>query len=114
MGKYLKYIVFVLLIISAAGYFMFQNQNSGRIFNIYIEGKIVETINLDNVSKPYEITLPHNTLLIEHSGISVKKADCPDKVCIERGKMSGGAPIVCAPAKLYIISSAEEVDAVAW
>ena len=114
MGKYLKYVVLILLIISAAGYFVMVNQTPGRTFSIYIEGEIFKTINLDSVKDSYELSLPHNTLLIEHDGISVVKADCPDKICIERGKMSGGAPIVCAPAKLYIVTSLEGVDAVAW
>jgi len=114
MEKYLKYIVFLLLAVSATGYFAIYRKTDNRIFNIYLDGEIVQTVNLDNVNESYEIHLPHNTLLVESDGISAIKADCPDKVCIKRGKMSGGAPIVCAPAKLYVGASSEEVDAVAW
>ena len=114
MEKFLKYAVIFLLLICTVGTFVMPKNQTSSVFHIYIDGKLYKRINLKEVTSPYEISLPENTLLIEKDGISVKDALCPDKVCIKRGKMHGGAPIVCAPAHLYITSSESEVDAVAW
>ncbi len=44
-----------------------------------------------------------NVVKIENGTVSVTFADCPDKVCVNRGRVSGGAvPIVCLPHKLEI------------
>lgn len=114
MEKYLKFTVVFLLLISIIGFFIMPGHSNGCVYNIYLEGKLYKSINLKEVISPYEISLPHNTILVESDGITVVEADCPDKVCMKRGKMQGGMPIVCAPASLYIQLSEVEVDAVSW
>ena len=114
MERFLKILLFVLLVISlSVTFIIFGNRDEGEIISIYINSKLYETIVLSDVSSPYTISLPHNTLLVERDGVSVTEADCPDKVCIERGKMHGGTPIICAPNALYITNE-KEVDAVSW
>lgn len=44
-----------------------------------------------------------NVVTIENGAVRVSYADCPDKVCVNRGAVNGGAvPIVCLPHKLEI------------
>ncbi|MGN0669443.1 MAG: NusG domain II-containing protein [Oscillospiraceae bacterium] len=44
-----------------------------------------------------------NVVTVENGTVRVSYADCPDKVCVNRGAVSGGAvPIVCLPHKLEI------------
>ena len=114
MEKGLKIFLSILLIVSiGASAVMYIGESGSKIIDIYIDGEIYETVNLSEVTESYEIKLPHNTVLIESDGVAVISADCPDKVCVKRGKMKGGAPIVCIPSTLYI-KYREEVDAVVW
>ena len=44
-----------------------------------------------------------NIVKIENGTVRVAFADCPDKVCVNRGAVNGGAvPIVCLPHRLEI------------
>ncbi len=74
-----------------------------NVAEIYLDGNLIETIDLVKVENPYEISLPHNTILVEHGDISVIFSDCPDKLCVNQGKISNSTlPIVCLPNKLII------------
>ncbi len=56
-----------------------------------------------------------NTITVANGEIRVSAADCPDKVCVRTGGISGGAvPIVCLPHRLEIrvVSADSEMDAV--
>jgi len=115
MEKVLKIILSLTLVICIViSAFIFAGGDEGERISIYIDSELYKTIDLSGVKEPYEMELPHNTLRIESDGVTVISADCPDKVCIKRGKMSGGVPIVCAPARLYIKVEDKEVDAVSW
>lgn len=55
-----------------------------------------------------------NVVTVENGAVRVSYADCPDKVCVNRGAVSGGAvPIVCLPHKLEIrvVDGESSVDA---
>ena len=114
MEKVLKITLSLLLAVSLfATFIIFRNNREGEKINIYINSTLYKTIDLREVSSPYTLALPHNTLLVESDGVSMLDADCPDKVCIKRGKMRGGVPIICAPNALYI-SCEREAHAVSW
>ncbi len=114
MERALKIILLLLLVVSlSATFIIFRNNVEGEKINIYINSELYKTIDLKKVSSPYSLSLPHNTLLVESDGVSIIDADCPDKVCIKRGKMRGGVPIICAPNALYI-SCEREAHAVSW
>lgn len=54
-------------------------------------------------------------LLLENDGVTVTSSDCPDKVCVETGKITrAGQSIVCLPAhiSIEIQGSAAELDGV--
>lgn len=114
MEKFLKIFLSLLLLISLAmTVFIFKGESDSNQVNIYINSKLYKKVDLSKVSSPYKIALPHNTLLIESDGVTMLSADCPDKVCVSRGKMSGGTPIICAPNSVYITFD-KEADAVSW
>ena len=55
----------------------------------------------------------YNVITVSGGAISVTDADCPDKVCVDTGAVSGGAvPIICLPHRLEIrvVSQSEEID----
>ena len=86
------------------------------------DGHTLREIDLSEVRTPYTITLDwedgQNIIEVEPGRIRVTDADCPDKVCVNRGWLSADspAPIVCLPHHLEIrlqSSSSHDIDAVA-
>ena len=92
-----------------------------RIANIYADGVCVRSIDLSEVTEPYEFTVetPHgsNTIRVEPGRIAVISADCADETCVRTGWIGENAiPIVCLPHRLVIRieeNAAHTVDAVA-
>lgn len=101
-------IVLVLLGSIGASYFINQQHQERKIATITLKGKIVKTIDLEKVKKPYTFKLKtedghYNTIAVEKGSISIIEADCPDQVCVHQGKISDGfKPIVCLPHELVI------------
>lgn len=85
--------------------------SGGKTAVIASDGEIVEEIDLNGVSEPYEFTVENgaggtNVVRVENGRIAVIDASCPDKVCMERGFIENGAlPIVCLPNELSITIS---------
>ncbi|MDY3304739.1 MAG: NusG domain II-containing protein [Clostridia bacterium] len=91
--------------LAAAAGIMYMNAKAGekRYACIFDDGKLVQKIDLSNVSNPYKIELAGNVILVEKGQISMIDADCPDKLCIKQGAISDSArPIVCLPNKIVI------------
>ncbi len=109
-------VIFAALILASAAsiLIMTERRQDALIAEIYSEGKLLYTIDLNKVTESYTIELPHNTVLVEHGQISMKCADCPDQVCVRQGKIKNGAyPIVCLPNRVEIrITNKAGVDAV--
>ena len=50
-----------------------------------------------------------NRIVVSGGAVTVTEANCPDGVCVARGAVCGGAPVVCLPHRLVI--SFPEMDA---
>lgn len=51
----------------------------------------------------------HNTIIISNGEIWISEADCPDKTCVNMGKLkSENLPIICLPNKLIVRYIIEE------
>ncbi len=82
---------------------------------IYSEGKLIYRLSLSEATE-FTVTTDsgNNTITIADGKISVTAADCPDKVCVNTGAVSGGnIPIICLPHKLEIriVSGSSTIDA---
>ena len=114
-GIIIAILFFISLIASVVVLIFHRN---GNVVSVYHCGHLIERINLDTVTTPYEFTVEsdngaYNTISVEHGRICVIDASCPDHVCINTGWLSDGAiPIVCLPNELVIqTESAQTVDA---
>lgn len=83
------------------------------VAEIYLDGELYRTVSLSEDIE-FTVTSDHgsNTICVKNNSIAVISADCPDKVCISSGAISGGVvPIICLPHRLEIrIVSADEAD----
>ncbi len=100
---------------------VFLRPSENRIANLYLDGVCIRSIDLSNVTDPYEFTVEtdhgSNTVRVEPGRIAVISADCADGTCVRTGWIGDRAnPIVCLPHHLVIrieSDAASDVDAVA-
>lgn len=120
-GRILIIVISSLFVLSIIALFIFNflTPNSATA-EIYSVEKLIKTVDLSNVTEPYEFTVKNgkceNIVLIEKGRISVKEANCPDKLCVNMGAIENGVyPIVCLPNKMVvkIIKNNTGVDAIA-
>lgn len=82
-------------------------QNTGYA-EISQNGEVIRTVPLPTAENTVEIRIDsgdggYNTVLIDSGGARITDADCPDRVCVNTGKITDGTyPIVCLPHKLVV------------
>lgn len=98
-----------VFVIGIAAFFLLRSAGAGQgaTARIWLNGEIVQEIDLGSVVVPYEFDittdLGTNRVRVEHGSIAVVSADCPDQVCVRQGAISGGyIPIACVPHELVI------------
>lgn len=96
------------------------NSNFGSYVQIEIDGKITETLPLDEDTEK-EIATENggtNTLVIKDGKAKMAEANCPDGICKNHMAISrNGESIICLPHKVVVSvvdkNSNDEIDAVA-
>ena len=113
-------VVALLLVLSLVAVFFLNSHNEqGEIARIYQDGKLIREVSLTDVASPYEFQVEasdggYNLI----RAIGIKDADCPDKICQQRGMVSDtGYPVTCLPHKLVIqierlTAASDGIDAV--
>ncbi len=93
----------------------------GTTVEIVQNGEVIREIDLSRVAEEYSFVIESadggkNVVTVQPGRICVSDADCPDRICVERGWLTDeAAPIVCMPHKLMIRvkTGTADVDAVA-
>ena len=88
------------------------NSHGNRVF-ITVDGNEFGMYNL-NENKRIEVS-EHNIVVIEGGKVYMEWADCPDKLCINQGKIAKtGQTIICLPNKVMVTIKGEagEYDAI--
>ena len=110
--KNLKWVcVFAAVIAACIAVIVFRTSTApqGKTAKILSDSETVRTVDLENVTEPYEFTVNaenggENTIRVEKGKIAVVEASCPDKICMGRGFISGAEPpIVCLPNRLSVV-----------
>ena len=110
-------VVFVLFCVACLVLFaVLRKPGSGTVAVISVDGVELQRVDLSRVRRSYDIPIDtpygHNTVHVEPGAISVTEADCPDKVCVAMGKLTGdGIPIICMPHRLLIEIEGDSLDA---
>ena len=104
----------LVLLVFAAGH-LFTSQKSAGVVEIQIDGKVVETLDLQK-EHAFKINGGTNTVQIENGKVKMAAANCPDQICVHQKAISrNGESIICLPNKivLKIVDGEEaELDAV--
>ncbi len=105
-------LIFCVIIVSAV-LFLVRNSfvESGESVLIYVDNKLYKTVSL---SETIEIDVGTNTIVIENGYAYMKNATCPDKICVNTGKINDNSrDIVCLPNKVMVrVSKKSTLDAV--
>lgn len=109
------YLFIACIVLMCLGIFLFNNllSEKGDTVIIYKNSKIYKTVSL---SEDTEINIDGNNIIsIKNGEVFMKSATCPDKLCINQGKIKDSSrDIVCLPNKVIvkIESKNNEVDTV--
>lgn len=114
-----KAIIGVLALLAAAAVcaaifvVMMNIKRENAVAEVYLNGVLIRKEPLsEDIEFKVESENGVNVVRIENGAVRVTFADCPDKVCVNRGTVSGGAvPIVCLPHGLEIRIVGGESDA---
>ncbi len=104
-------LIIILISLSLLGINALLSDKGDTVF-IYCNSELYETVPLD---KNCEININNtNTVVIENGCVYMKNATCPDKLCINQGKISDSSrDIICLPNKIIVkVDKASDIDAV--
>lgn len=101
MFKKRDIIIYFFIFLSAfSAFFAVIKKESGKSAVVSQNNKIVIKADL---SEDREIKLEHNTIVIKNDEVFMLCADCPDKVCVKKGKISKkGESIICLPNRVAV------------
>lgn len=116
----MKHFTFILILVLIAALSFVPLMFSSNDFDtktamIYRNNELLYSINLSEVTSPYEILIEYgnasNTILIDKNKVSMKSANCPDKLCVGQGTVSDGLiPITCLPNNIVIKIVGSNID----
>ncbi len=110
----------VLAAVCAAGIAVFMVMRTlaveDPVAEIRLNGEVIRSISLSGEAEfTVETEGGWNKIEVSGGAVRVTDADCPDRVCIRSGAISGGAvPIICLPHRLEIVivsGNSSEFDA---
>lgn len=103
MVKKADIILFICIILCALilGFGLFYaNREEGEILVIKVDNKEYMRLPLD---KDETIKLEKNTVIIKDGFAYMESAECPDKVCVNEGKISKkGQTVICLPQRVVL------------
>jgi hypothetical protein len=101
-------VILLILAVSAISWTIYKNRNTGRPVKaeIYYYSELVETIDLSTAAEGTFSISPNQDVVFEidnKGNISFIKSDCPDKICINAGKLHlAGQSAACLPNGIVV------------
>lgn len=95
-----------LLLVALVSWILIDNfvMFKGDTVEVLVEDTVVKSFPLD-VNDSYKIEIDDyvNEVVVEHSSVYMKDANCRDLLCVKQGKITeGGQTIICLPHKLVV------------
>lgn len=112
--------VLILIIIAVVSFvcIKFFAEGKGKYVKVYVNEKLTKTFDLTKDREYFiETKFGYNLLIIKNERARILDADCPNKICVNKGYISkNGESIICLPHHVVVtVESSEDknVDAVA-
>ncbi len=109
-----KDVIFIAIMLAAAGilYLFLPRENAAETVIITKNGQFYRQVPL-NADSTVDIE-GDNTVVIKSGEVYMEYADCPDKLCINQGKITDSSKkIICLPNKVIVeVTKKSETDAV--
>ncbi len=115
-----RILIFLMLVCSIAAlvtiFWMRSTASSAAVdVSIQVDGKEVDHYSLASMEGktiPYETEFGKNLVRIEQGEVFIIEADCPDKLCIQEGKISKpGQVLICLPNRFMVeLMSADDSE----
>ena len=101
-------LIFALLLVGCILFLAIRlSRSEGRTALVTVNGERVAEYSLSEDGE-YSINGGTNILIISDGKAYLKEASCPDKLCVNQGKISlSGERIVCLPNKVMVEISAD-------
>lgn len=98
-------LVGIIVVVAVAVFLYFQlNKSNGNYVRVTLNKKEIATYPLDKDGE-YNIASGdnYNLLVIKDGKAYIKEASCPDKLCVNQGKVSyNSESLICLPNKLVV------------
>lgn len=96
-----------LLIVAIISFFIIHSKPNENLEAVIVkDNQTYKIINLNEVEQPYQINIDGSIpviISVEKNSIYFKNSECPDKICVNTGRLSKAGDIaVCLPAKVSI------------
>ena len=89
-------------------------EDKGKYVKVYVNEKLTKTFDLE-IDQEYfiETKRGYNLLVIKNGKARVLDADCPDKICVDKGAISkNDESIICLPHNVVVTIDSNEEKAV--
>ena len=112
--------VLILVLIAVVSFvcIRFFVEGKGKYVKVYVNNKLTKTFDL-NKDREYfiETKVGYNLLIIKNNKVRILDADCPNKICVDKGYISKNEEsIICLPHHVVVTVESDEekaLDAVA-
>lgn len=86
----------------------FSGGNEKLTAEVYYEGELIKTVYLSECNGE-EFAAGSCTLLFEKDGVAFIHSECPDKLCVKRGKLKRkGDTMACVPERVVVVIKGEK------
>lgn len=112
-GDWLAIAMVATLAISVILCFLPQNSKQAAMAQIYLNGELIKTVNLDQDQRFVVTDKYSNEITVEDGKITVTASDCPGQDCVHSGSIhNAGRILVCLPngMEIRVISGMSDVD----
>lgn len=117
--KYGDFIVVFLVVAVSAVLFAFSLFGSERLVaEISLDGEVFQSAELFSLEEEKILQIGSCKILLEKDGVTFLSSSCPDKLCINRGKLKkSGDTMACVPERVTVVikkAKGNDVDAVVF
>lgn len=117
--KYGDFIVVFLVVAVSAVLFAFSFFGSEKLVaEISLDGELFQSVELFGLEEEKILQVGSCEILVENDGVAFLSSSCPDKLCINRGKLKkAGDTMACVPEKVTVVlkkAKGNDVDAVVF